>query len=121
MTLDHNIATSQRRDVERSQNPKPLSRRDVGRPYFVPLSVSSRRWPQRRDVRFQHARERRNVSLKDSRERRDVDTSIFWNVATLVLYSRERCDVGPECCDVSPVFMNIKCSFSSSSDFLEKP
>ena len=48
MSRRDNVAKSQRRGVERSQNPKPLSRsdvgsqrRDVGRPYFVPLSITS--------------------------------------------------------------------------------
>ena len=123
-----------------------LSRRDVGRPYFVPLSVTSRCWPQRCDVIFQHSQEHYDVGfqhsqehcdvgfqhpdvgLKESLEHHDVGTSTFWNVATLdpnvvtlVLYSRERRDVGPERHDVSPVFMNIKCSFYYSSYFLGKP
>ena len=65
---------------------KPLSRcdvgfqsRDVGRPHFGALSIISRRWPQRRDVGFQHARERRDVGfqsldvgLSDSRECREL-------------------------------------------------
>ena len=63
VTLVHNVATSQRRDIERSQKPKPLSCRDVGRPYFGPLSVMSRRWPQRCDAIFQYAQERRDVGF----------------------------------------------------------
>ena len=58
-TLDTNVATLPHRDIERSKKHKPLSRpdvgfqrRDVGRPHFRALSVTSRCWPQRRDVRF---------------------------------------------------------------------
>ena len=88
--MSHRDVGSKIRDIDGIQKTKSLERRNVDNPYFGPLSVTSRRWPQRRDIRFQHTRERGNVRLECcevglsySLECHDVGISTLGNIATL--------------------------------------
>ena len=128
------VVTSRRPNVttlNESRKIKPLSRRDVrsqrrdiGYPYFGLFPITSRRWPQRRDVSWHHSLERRNVGFEsrdvgfiDSLPCRDIESpccdvaiSPFLNDVTYVstsqrwsINSRKRHDVEPERRDVASV------------------